>query len=370
MELRHLDRIQGSFGIIDGKYYGAIGSIKEGQPPIELIRSNVTTFVQQQQFLFETLWNKSIPAVLRIKQLEGRWEEPLQTKVVENNGSFDLFNRMFHNGIKVKVLVPSNPGIKVDPNKIKLKYPKTEFRELPFTLPFLIGATIIDEEKVILFEIKDDLSGSYNEAIGLTIFMDSKSIALSYGSIFDSLWRQTDLYEQIAKNQRTQQEFIQVAAHELRNPVQSLLGFANILSRQNEDTHEFHKNNRIFIKAIERNARRLKRLIELVLDLAQIDNDSLILAKESFNLEEMVFDIVKKYQRQRGKNKKAKDVEIEYVPETNKEKLTAYADKDRISQVITNLLDTTLAFAKDEGNKKGESQGKITITIKKKTNPN
>jgi signal transduction histidine kinase len=562
VELRHLDGIRGNFGIIDEKHYGSIGTVKEGHPPLELILSNVTTFVQQQQFLFETLWSKSIPAALRIKQLENGLEEILQTKVVENyheiikeisifaekskrikscstingirlshdrfyesykqlsekygkrqhegirwvtsinnkedietlrkygkvemqirhvndvsffnfslsdnrvlstidkmeegemvtsvlvstdplyinhynsifekmwksgidaetrikdieegrqarieiiqnsqesldlvkslvkstkreilaivstsnsivrmenNGSFDLFNRLAHKGIKVKVLAPGNPGVKEYANKVILKYPNIAFRELPFALPFLIGATITDEEKVTLFEIKDDHTNSYNDAIGLTILMDVKSIALSYASIFDSLWKQTDLYEQIAKNQKTQQEFIQVAAHELRNPVQSLLGFANILLSQNENTFTYHKNNKIYIKAIERNARRLKRLIELVLDVAQIDNNSLILTKELFNLDEIVSSTVKKYQNQMRKNKKVKNVEIIYIQEPNEEKLTIFADKDRIRQVIISLLDTSLAFTKDEEGKNGGTAGIITIITKKEINPN
>ena len=54
-DLRHLDGIQGNFGIADGKAYGGTASIKEGQPPIELIRSNVRTFVEQQHWLLTHL---------------------------------------------------------------------------------------------------------------------------------------------------------------------------------------------------------------------------------------------------------------------------------------------------------------------------
>ena len=54
-DLRHLDGIKGNFGIADGKDYGGTASIKEGQPPIELIRSNVRTFVEQQHWLLTHL---------------------------------------------------------------------------------------------------------------------------------------------------------------------------------------------------------------------------------------------------------------------------------------------------------------------------
>ncbi|MGN6630158.1 MAG: hypothetical protein ACTHKJ_09855, partial [Candidatus Nitrosocosmicus sp.] len=69
-ELRHLDGVKGNFGISDGNNYGGSASVKEGQPPVEIMRSNVRTFVDQQQFFFETLWDKSIPAEQKIKEIE------------------------------------------------------------------------------------------------------------------------------------------------------------------------------------------------------------------------------------------------------------------------------------------------------------
>ena len=67
-ETRHLDEVKGNFGIADGREYGGGASITKGEPPIEFIRSNVKAFVDQQQFFFETLWNKAIPAEQRIKR--------------------------------------------------------------------------------------------------------------------------------------------------------------------------------------------------------------------------------------------------------------------------------------------------------------
>ena len=67
-ELRHLEKVKGNFGIIDGKSYGAGSSADEGQAPTQLIRSNVRAFVEQQQYFFETLWGKSLPAERRMEQ--------------------------------------------------------------------------------------------------------------------------------------------------------------------------------------------------------------------------------------------------------------------------------------------------------------
>ena len=70
VELRHLDKIKGNFGIIDGKDYRASASMIEGHPPNELIVSTVKTFVEQQQFFFDMLWDKAVPAEQRISEIE------------------------------------------------------------------------------------------------------------------------------------------------------------------------------------------------------------------------------------------------------------------------------------------------------------
>ena len=61
-DLRHLDGVKGNFGIADGRDYGGGASVQEAHIPTQLIRSNVKTFVEQQQYFFETLWSKSIPS--------------------------------------------------------------------------------------------------------------------------------------------------------------------------------------------------------------------------------------------------------------------------------------------------------------------
>jgi hypothetical protein len=69
-ELRHLDGIKGNFSIFDDKVYLASAILKESQPVSQLIYSNVKTFVEQQRYLFETLWNRAIPAEIRIREIE------------------------------------------------------------------------------------------------------------------------------------------------------------------------------------------------------------------------------------------------------------------------------------------------------------
>jgi hypothetical protein len=70
VELRHLDEVKGNFGMHDGKYYRADVVVIERKLPPYLIVSNVKIFVEQQQYFFDMLWRKTIPAKQRIMKLK------------------------------------------------------------------------------------------------------------------------------------------------------------------------------------------------------------------------------------------------------------------------------------------------------------
>ena len=72
--------MKGNFGIIDGRSYGAGSAAEEGQARAQSLRSNIRAFVEQQQYFFETLWSKALPAERRIEQIQrGTDEEFIDT---------------------------------------------------------------------------------------------------------------------------------------------------------------------------------------------------------------------------------------------------------------------------------------------------
>jgi two-component system sensor histidine kinase VicK len=87
-DLRHLDEVKGNFGIADGRDYGSVGgvgtSVQEAHVPTQLIRSNIKAFVEQQQYFFETLWSKAIPAEQKIMEIEEGVIIPIRTKLLKN----------------------------------------------------------------------------------------------------------------------------------------------------------------------------------------------------------------------------------------------------------------------------------------------
>jgi signal transduction histidine kinase len=100
---------------------------------------------------------------------------------------------------------------------------------------------VADRRASLVMAIKDDLRESFLEAIGQSTYSNSKIGVLSYVTIFENLWTQTDLYEQIKEaheqlktHDRMQKEFIDLAAHELRNPIQPILGLTEVLRSENK----------------------------------------------------------------------------------------------------------------------------------------
>jgi signal transduction histidine kinase len=81
----------------------------------------------------------------------------------------------------------------------------------------------------MIIELKDDTRDSSYNAAGLSIYSNSKSIILSYTSIFVILWKQNELYEQLKIHDKMQEEFINIAAHELRTPIQPIFGLTYIV---------------------------------------------------------------------------------------------------------------------------------------------
>src|SRR5438067_11926635 len=84
-----------------------------------------------------------------------------------------------------------------------------------------------------------------------------------------------------------QQEFIHIAAHELRTPIQPILGLTQVISSRIKDIEEAE-----LLKVVTRNAKRLQQLTEDILDVTRIESSSLLLNKEQFNLNEVIANAI------------------------------------------------------------------------------
>jgi signal transduction histidine kinase len=138
-----------------------------------------------------------------------------------------------------------------------------------------------------------------------------------------------------------QQEFINVAAHELRTPIQPILGLADILRSKKTDGGQEAE----YLDVIIRNAKRLQRLTEDILDIARIESKQLDLKKESFNLSEMILSAIADSKNQVAKEHKDTNLKLEFID--YKEGIFIKADKGRINQVISNLLSNAIKFTNE-----------------------
>ena len=156
------------------------------------------------------------------------------------------------------------------------------------------------------------------------------------------------MIKQLAEYERMQKDFINIAAHELRTPIQPILGLTEVALSKATD-----ESQRESLGVVVRNARRLKRLIENVLDITRIENQSLELKKERFNMNEVILDILAEHESQDNNNRKG-NVKIVFTPRND---FFIEADKERLIQVISNVMNNAVKFTHD---------GMITIEIKKK----
>jgi signal transduction histidine kinase len=215
-----------------------------------------------------------------------------------------------------------------------------------------ITIVIVDRKECIITELKDDTRDISYNAAGLSTYSNSKSIVSSYISIFESIWKQTDLYEQLKVHDRMQEEFINVAAHELRTPIHPILGLSEILLSREGNIEEYHD----IINAISRNAKRLERLTEDVLDITRIESGPLPLHKQQLNLKDLVFNIIADYRTE--EHNRLKKIKLFYHCDKAVENgIIVNGDEKRLTQVICNLLSNAIKFT-DEG-------GKIYVKMKR-----
>jgi signal transduction histidine kinase len=179
-------------------------------------------------------------------------------------------------------------------------------------------------------------------------------------------------YNKLKEMDKMKDEFINVAAHELRTPIQPIIGLSELLrSRIANNISANNKSgsnaeNEEFLDVIIRNGKRLEKLIEDVLDVTKIESRSLQLNKEHFDLNDLIINIIDDMLAANAESmvygmvargKRKDNVKIIYHPHH----LPLYADKNRVAQVISNLLNNALKFTSD---------GSIVITANKEVDYN
>jgi signal transduction histidine kinase len=170
-------------------------------------------------------------------------------------------------------------------------------------------------------------------------------------------------YQKVKESEKTKSAFINIVAHEFRNPVQPIIGLADVMYSKVKD-----EENRELLEIIMRNANRLKRLTNNLLDVTKIDSQSLALEKEKLNLNDLILEVLKDY----VDKQKTQMVKIVYDFK-NIDDVIIEADRDRVAQVICNLLDNALKFTQasqmiflivDKKKDKEEGKEQVIVSVK------
>jgi two-component system, OmpR family, sensor histidine kinase VicK len=389
-ELRHLDGIKGNFMISEGEYLAPLILYEKGKIASQIIYSNVKELVEQQQYIFDTFWKKAISGEQRIREIE-EGIEPSNIQVIQNPREsielaynivksakeevlrifpsinafrrqvpidvMHLFREAIERGVKVRILIPTTElEIKQLINIVNLGFPQIDIRAIDESLHARIGIIVVDRKESLIIETKDDTKDNSYDLIGLAAYSNSKSIALPYTSLFESLWLQTELYEQLKTHDKMQKEFVNIAAHELRTPLQPILVLAEVLRFGKQ---KIRGQQNLLLDAIIRNSKRLQRLTNDILDITRIESQTLNLNKEQFKLNDVILSTINGIISKTDFKTENRNVRLLYQLDNNNNNSIFFveADREKLVQVISNLLSNAIKFTKE---------GTITITTAKK----
>ena len=154
--------------------------------------------------------------------------------------------------------------------------------------------------------------------------------------------------KQLKVHDKLQKEFLNITAHELRTPIQSIMGYAEMIK-------SFPEKTSAYLQPIERNAQRLYKLIQDILDITKIESGNLVLNKTQFDLQEKINNVLKDLKTAKKIDGLNQDVQIIVHPSDS---FKVFADKERIYQVISNLIRNATRFT--SGN-----EAKIEIILSK-----
>jgi len=385
-ELRHLEGIKINFMLSESESLAPIVSFEKGKMGARIIHSNAKELVEQHEYMFDTLWSKAISAERRIREIEEKVEVEFVdviadhekassilldlAKSVKNEalslmptargmlrmyklGVIDHLIKASQNGATVKIICPITEVNTHIVEEISKQAPHIRIMNMYADAPS--GILIADSCKFLQAEVKTPMAEQFSEAIGFAIYSNSKHNVNSFKSFFELLWNQHAINEELRRIDKTQKEFINTAAHELRTPIMPILGEAEYIEHQFNDRKRKVVVENEQIALIIRNAKRLERLASDILDVSKIESQSLKLNKERFNLNNVLFDTIQDIRNRLSNDDNGLDrsVKVYYKPTD----IIVEADKGRITQVVSNLLNNAVKFTEE---------GVISVSAEKK----
>ena len=315
------------------------GSIQPEDGSIQII-SNVQNI---KQVYFSLLRNSQQEVLLVFPTTNAvRREERL--------GVFTELRRAYQRGVRVRLLTPEDDFVAAYLDELRKNGSVVrQIESSPAETKFKL--LIVDGKFSLVIETKNDAKGIFEEAVGLATFSNSKPTVLSYVTIFESFWRETDLYEKAREADRLKEEFVNVAAHELRNPICPIIASAELAMESiRKLTGEVKLDNLTLddlnenISVIARNASKLYKLSEDILQVSRIESGSFTLHLEQVEIKNLLETAIQDARKNALTVNKRVDIRLDY---RLADRFIIFCDSSKINQVLYNLLDNALKFTEN-----------------------
>jgi hypothetical protein len=227
--LRHIDGIKGTFYVSNEQYLAPSLVHDKDKPTSQMIRSNVREIIEQHQYLFETLWNKAILGEQKINEIEngippdtieilydGGEALKLAHKLMRSSekeilavlpsskvflrqvrlGGVDIVLEAAARNVVITILTPLDENAKILAQQLENQSKNIRVQEIEPSSHITISALIVDRKHSLAVELRDDSKLKISESAGIATYSTSKSTVMSYVSMFESLTRLTELYEE------------------------------------------------------------------------------------------------------------------------------------------------------------------------------
>ncbi len=197
----------------------------------QLLYVNVDSFVATQQYLFDYLWSKSVPAKEKVREIEKGMirdfietiQEPQQTQKLalyiinssmdevlilfptvnalrraENQGLLELLGKVRERGVNVRILIHVNDDKtrEMTQKKFNEKNFKINMQYITRDLQTTMTTMVVDQAVCLSIEVNDETKENFEDTTGLATYSNSESTVSSCISIFETLWIQSELDKQ------------------------------------------------------------------------------------------------------------------------------------------------------------------------------
>src|SRR5215218_1731850 len=398
MEIKHIIYTPLNFSVTDKEFNFTVSNMTDGSSAPNVLISNELSYIKQFNSLFEKLWSQGVNADDRILEIEKGVEPDFFEVMNDKNKAAELLLSLSKLAKEeVLFLLPSDKALirmkrlevldalqkaSLQGVNVRVICPVTDVSaeiierlrvesqiKLAIGNESESGIMIIDSSRFISAELVNPTSETFSEAIGIALYSNSKRSTSMLRSFFNSLWNQAELYSRLELQEKMEKEFVNMAAHELRTPVQPLLGMTDILMSQFEEDQQEEEEERggkknkkkaivvtkEEIEMIARNVKRLERLTSDILDVSRIESNALKLNVEVIDLNEKIRIVVND---EISAIPQGKELEIIF-DQRESAPLFVRGDKSRLFEVLSNLIGNAIKFT--------DSGGTITVTAEKST---